>query len=148
MNRSAFVYVTYIRATRERVWQALTTPSSIHAYWFGMTVESEFSPGSSWRLSFEDGRTADHGEILESAPPNRLVIRWLHDWRPELAEEGPARCTFTLEEAGPATKLTVLHEIERADSKLIEAVSGGWPKILSNLKSLLETGEVVLPEKV
>jgi uncharacterized protein YndB with AHSA1/START domain len=147
MNRSAFVYVTYIRSPRERVWEALTVPSLIKRYWFGMDVESDFRAGASWTLQFEDGRVADHGEILIAEPPEKLVIRWLNDWRPELAAEGPARCTFTLETAGETTKLTVLHEIERADSKLIEAVSGGWPKILSNLKSLLETGEVAMKHK-
>jgi uncharacterized protein YndB with AHSA1/START domain len=144
MTRSAFVYVTYIRSPRERVWTALTTPDFITRYWFGMNVACDFRAGSSWRLTFEDGRVADQGEILEAEPPSRLVIHWEHAWRPELAAEGPARCTFTLAEEGRATKLTVLHEIDKPESKLIEAVSGGWPKILSNLKSLLETGEVVL----
>jgi uncharacterized protein YndB with AHSA1/START domain len=148
MNRSAFVYVAYIRSERARVWAALTEPAFIKRYWFGMDVACDFRAGSPWALKFEDGRIADHGEILVAEPPSRLVIKWIHEWRPELAGEGASRCTFTLEEAGPATKLTVLHEIDRPDSKLIEAVSGGWPKILSNLKSLLETGEVALPEKV
>ena len=144
---TAFVYVTYIRSPRERVWQALTTPSFIKRYWFGMEVTSDFRPGAEWKLQFEDGRIADHGEILEAAPPEKLVIRWINAWRPEFADEGPTRCTFTLETAGTATKLTVCHEIERKESKLIEAVSGGWPKILSNLKSLLETGDVAMAEK-
>jgi len=142
--RSAFVYVTYIRATPERVWTALTDTTFIPRYWFGMTCESEWRAGSPWRLIFEDGRVADAGEILESDPPNKLVIKWLNQFRPELSEEGPARCTFTLEPQGEATKLTILHEIDKPQSKLIESVSVGWPKILSNLKSLLETGEIVL----
>jgi uncharacterized protein YndB with AHSA1/START domain len=68
---SAFVYVTYIRASRERVWEALTVPSFIKRYWFGMDVESDFRAGSTWKLQFEDGRIADHGEILDSEPPRK-----------------------------------------------------------------------------
>jgi len=144
MTRSVFVYVTYIRATPERLWSALTDKTFIPRYWFGMTCESEWRPGSPWKLMFEDGRVADRGEILEADPPKKLVIKWMNEFRPELAAEGPARCTFLLEPEGAATKLTIVHEMDKAQSLVIEAVSGGWPKILSNLKSLLETGEVVL----
>jgi uncharacterized protein YndB with AHSA1/START domain len=75
------------------------------------------------------------------------VLRWRNEWNPELKAEGDTRCTMELEPAGSAVKLSITHEMERADSKFIGAVSGGWPKILSNLKSLLETGELVLVEK-
>ena len=144
MNRSVFVYVTYIRCDPARLWSALTDKTFIPRYWFGMTCESEWRPGSPWKLMFEDGRVADRGEILEADPPKKLVIKWMNEFRPELAAEGPARCTFLLESEGAATKLTVVHEMDKPQSLVIEAVSGGWPKILSNLKSLLETGEVVL----
>ena len=69
------------------------------------------------------------------------------EFRPELKEEGYSRCTIELEPVGEAVKLTIVHTIDRPEAKLITAVSGGWPKILSNLKSLLETGEVVLKAK-
>jgi uncharacterized protein YndB with AHSA1/START domain len=144
MNRSVFVYVTYIRSAPEQVWTALTDKAFIPRYWFGMTCESEWRPGSPWRLTFSDGRVADKGEIVESDPPKKLVIKWMNEWSPELAAEGPARCTFTLEAEGGATKLTVVHEMDKPQSQVIAAVSGGWPKILSNLKSVLETGEVAL----
>ena len=143
-DASTFVYVTYIRAKAERVWTALTDPAFIPRFWLGVKAESEFRAGASWRLVFEDGRVADVGEILEAEPPSRLVIKWQNQFRPELTAEGPSRCTFTLSEEGGATKLTVLHEIDKPQSQLIVAVSGGWPKVLSNLKSLLETGEVAL----
>ena len=147
MSRSAFVYVSYIRAAPERVWEALTDKSFIPRYWFGVTCESEWRSGSSWTMIYPDGRVTDKGEILESDPPRKLVIQWLHALRPELAAEGPARCTMTLEPVGGATKLTILHEMDKPGSLLIEAVSDGWPKILSNLKSLLESGEIVLTLK-
>jgi uncharacterized protein YndB with AHSA1/START domain len=87
-----------------------------------------------------DGRVADSGEVLEAEPGRRLVIRWRNEFLPDLRAEGFSRCTFVLEPVGTSVKLTVTHEMERPDSKLIEAVSGGWPHILSSLKSLLETG--------
>jgi len=81
---------------------------------------------------------------VETDLPRWLVLKWRNEFRPELAAEGYARCSFELEALERAVKLTINHSIERANSKFIEAVSGGWPRILSNLKSLLETGEIVL----
>ncbi len=146
-NRSSFVYVTYIRTTPEKLWQALTQPEFTRQYWFGITLDCAWKQGAAWKMSYPDGRVTDTGEILEIDPPRRMVIRWQNEWKPEMKAEGPSRCTMLLEPTGKAVKLTVTHEMERPDSKLITAVSGGWPSILSNLKSLLETGEVVLTEK-
>ena len=86
----------------------------------------------------------DAGVIIESEPPRRLVIRWQHQDKPELKEEGESPCTMELEPPGSAVKLSITHTLEREPSTFIGAVSGGWPKIISNLKSLLETGSVVL----
>ena len=88
-----------------------------------------------------DEVVTDSGEVLEIEPPKRLVLKWRNEFRPELHEEGYSRCTFTLEPDAGAVKLTILHEIDRDESKLIGAISGGWPKILASLKSLLETGK-------
>ena len=151
MNKSTFVYVTFIRTTPERLWSALTTPEFMRQYWFGMHCESDWKPGSPWKLVFADGRIADQGEIVEAHPPKRLVIKWRNEWNEELKSEGYSLCTFEIEpvsDAGPqAAKLSVTHSMERPEAKTIRAVSGGWPKILSNLKSLLETGVVVLDSK-
>jgi uncharacterized protein YndB with AHSA1/START domain len=148
MRQSTFVYVTYIRTTPERLWSALTTSEFARDYWFGMHCESDWKVGSPWKLVFPDGRVADSGEIIAADPPRRLVIKWRNQWKPELNAEGDSLCTFEIETVPdvtpPAVKLSILHAIERPESKLIEAVSGGWPRILSNLKSLLETGELVL----
>ena len=144
MTRSAFVYVTFIRTTPEKLWSALTEPEFVKQYWFGMHPDTNWRAGSPWRLLFEDGRVADTGEILEADPPKRLVIKWRNEFRPELKSEGYSQCTMELETVGDAVKLTITHVMDRDPSKMIEAVSGGWPRILSNLKSLLETGQVVL----
>jgi uncharacterized protein YndB with AHSA1/START domain len=145
---STFVYVTFIRTTPERLWSALTSKDLMKQYWFGMHQETEWKPGAPWRLLFADGRVADAGEVIEADPPRRLVFKWHNEWNPELKAEGPARCTMELEPIEGAVKLTITHSIDRRESKFIEAVSGGWPKIISNLKSLLETGQVVLKGEV
>lgn len=144
MTTSPFVYVTFIRTTPEKLWEALTDAEFNKRYWFNMHQESAWQPGAPWRLVFSDGRTADSGHIVEADPPRRLVIRWSNEWNPEMKAEGPATCTMELEPAGSAVKLIVVHSMDRAESKFIGAVSGGWPRILSNLKSYLETGELAL----
>ena len=148
MNKTEFVYVTFIRTTPERLWTALTDREFTAKYWFGAHSESEWTPGSPWRLVFDDGRLADSGEIVEAVPPRRLVIKWRNEWKAELKAEGYALCTMELEPvadvAVPVVKLSITHAIDHADSAFIGAVSGGWPRILSNLKSLLETGETLL----
>ena len=144
MARSTFVYVTYIRTTPNKLWSALTDAEFMQQYWFGARCESAWTPGSPWKMLQPDGTVSDAGEIVESEPPRRLVIRWRHLNKPELTAEGDSVCTMELEPTGSAVKLSITHSIEREPSKLIEAVSGGWPKILSNLKSLLETGSIAL----
>ncbi len=145
-TRSSFIYATFIRTTPQKLWEALTAPQFARKYWFGTTVECSWKKGSPWKLVGADGSVTDTGEILEIDPPRRMVIRWRNEWSPELKAEGPSRCTIELEPAGPAVKLTITHEIDRPESRLITAVSGGWPAVISNLKSLLETGEVAITE--
>jgi uncharacterized protein YndB with AHSA1/START domain len=141
MAESRFVYVIYIRTSPERLWQALTDPELTRRYWCETHQESDWKPGAAWRLMIPDGRVGDGGEILEIEPPKRLVIAWRNEFKPELRAEGFSRLTYELEPQGDSVKLALVHEMDRPDSKLIGAVSGGWPAILSSLKSLLETGE-------
>ncbi len=141
MADSRFVYVTYIRTTPEKLWQALIEPEFTRQFWVGCWQESEWKKGASWKLMMPDGRVADSGEILEIEPQKRLVLQWRNSFKPELREEGPSRMTYEIEPMGEMVKLTIIHEMERPDSKFIEAVSNGWPLILSGLKTLLETGK-------
>jgi uncharacterized protein YndB with AHSA1/START domain len=143
-GRSSFVYVTVIRTTAEKLWAALTDAKVIRRYWFDAIVDCDWKKGSPWRKARGDGSLTDSGEILEIDPPHRLVIRWQGEWKPEFKAEGPSRCTLALEPMGGAVKLTSTHEIERPESKFIAALSEGWPLVLSNLKSLLETGDVAM----
>jgi uncharacterized protein YndB with AHSA1/START domain len=141
MDNERFVYVTYIRTTPEKLWDALTRPEFTRAYWSGTWHDTSWEAGASWKLMFADGRVADSGEVVEVDKPRRLVLKWRNEFKPELRAEGYSHCSFDLEQAGDMVKLTVAHEIDTPKSKFIGAVSGGWPKILSSLKSLLETGE-------
>ena len=145
MARSTFVYVTYIRTTPQKLWSALTDAEFMKQYWFGMHCESQWTAGSAWKLVSGDGQIFDAGEIVEADPPRRLVIRWQNQ-KPELKAEGDSLCTMGLEPSGAAVKLSITHTIGCEPSKLIAAVSSGWPKVIANLKSLLETGSAVLQD--
>ncbi len=137
---SSFVYVTYIRTTPEKIWEALTTPEFTRQFWFGIAQESTFKPGAPWKLVGSEGMVYDTGEVLECDPPRRLVLKWRNEFKPELKAEGYTRCVMDIEPEGEITKLTITHSIDLEGAKVIEAVAGGWPKILSGLKSFLETG--------
>jgi len=141
MKKSKFVYVTYIRTTPKKLWQALTDPEFIRRYFYGTTHESEWKPGSSWKMVAPGAKVVDAGEVLEAKPPRKLVLKWRNELKRELHAEGFSLMTYDIEKEGTCVKLTVTHEMNRSNSKLIEAVSGGWPPILASLKSLLETGE-------
>jgi uncharacterized protein YndB with AHSA1/START domain len=141
MAESRFVYVTFIRTTTEKLWKALLDPEFTRQYWVETWQESEWKPGSSWQITIPDGRVADSGEVLEIEPEKRLVLKWRNEFIPEMHADGYSRMTYELEQQGDAVKLTLVHEIDKPDSKLIAGVSNGWPAILSSLKSLLETGQ-------
>ncbi len=146
MVRSTFHYVTYIRTSPEKLWVALTDVEIQKQYWFGVHCESLWAVGASWTMVYPDGRITDVGEIVEAVRPRHLVIRWQHQNKPELKAEGESRCTMDLDAKGAAVKFSLMHTIERDASHFIAAVSGAWPMVLSNLKSLLETGSIVLQD--
>jgi uncharacterized protein YndB with AHSA1/START domain len=141
MAESRFVYVTYIRTTPAKLWHALFDPEFTRQFWCETVQDCDWKKGSTWRLMIPDGRVADTGEVLEIEPEKRLVLSWRKEFKPEIREDGDSRLTYELERVGESVKLTVIHESDVPRSKLIDAVSQGWPHILSSLKSLLETGE-------
>jgi uncharacterized protein YndB with AHSA1/START domain len=141
MAESRFVYVTYIRTTPDKLWQALIDPEFTRRYWVETRQESDWKPGASWRVMIPDGRVGDSGEIVEFEPHRRLVLTWRNEFMPELRAEGYSRLTYELEQLKESVRLTVIHEMDKPQSKLINKVSQGWPMILASLKSLLETGE-------
>ena len=144
MNKSTFIYVTYIRTTPEKLWHALTNAEIIAQWWFDARCESDWMVGSSWTMRSADGVLYDSGKVLESIPGKRLAFNWTNEWKPEFKAEGTSICTYEIEPMGEAVKLTITHTIDRANSKFFESISVAWPMTISNLKSLLETGEVAL----
>jgi uncharacterized protein YndB with AHSA1/START domain len=141
MTGEKFVYVIYIRTTAEKLWDGLTQPEFTRQYWCQTWQDSTWQPGATWKLMIPDGRVGDSGEIVEIDPPKRLVLKWRNEFIPEMKAEGYSRCVFELEPQGDMVKLTVEHTMEKPGTKFLESVSGGWPTILSSLKSLLETGK-------
>ena len=157
MGQTEFVYVTYIHATPERVWQALTDPSFTLRYW-GIGMESDWKVGSPIRLQWGPGQPFHDIEqvVLESDPYRRLSYRWhnyqrehaaMFGWSDEkfaeLVKEPLSKVTFDLEPFGDNVKLTVVHDDFQPDSEMLKGTTGGWPAILSNMKTLLETGETL-----
>lgn len=135
-----YVYVTYIRATAEQVWQALTDADLTARYWGHHNV-SDWQPGSSWEHRRPDGSGVDIvGRVLETDPPTRLVITFED---PDTAPASdPSVVEFLVEADHDIVRLTVTHD--RLPSRgMYDGISRGWPAVLANLKSLLETGDVL-----
>ncbi|HEX4145419.1 MAG TPA: SRPBCC family protein [Pirellulales bacterium] len=143
MDKPKFVYVTYIRTTPEKLWQALLEPEFTRQFWYDTVQDCEWKQGASWRIMIPDGRVANSGQVLEIDPPRRLMLSWRKEFLPELKAEGYSRLTYEIEPLADSVKLTITHESDTPGSKLIESVSQGWPIILASLKSLLETGHAL-----
>ena len=141
MDKSEFVYVTYIRTTPEKLWRALIEPEFTRKFWVDTVQECDWKVGSTWKLMVPDGRVADDGQVVEIDPPRKLALTWQNHLFPEMTAEGFSRMTYELEAKGETVKLTLTHTMDMRDSKTIKAVSNGWPHLLASLKSLLETGE-------
>jgi uncharacterized protein YndB with AHSA1/START domain len=139
MAKHTYVYVTYIVSTPEKVWEALTDAEISSRYWERQNV-SDWKVGSRWTHGFAGKAPDVVGRVLESDPPRKLVTTWLSPARenqPEFANP----CTFLIEEVGGKVRLTVTHENLSDDD--LKSVSGGWPAVLSNLKTMLETGKTI-----
>lgn len=154
MKKPDFVYVTYIQTTPEKAWQALVDPELMSQYWVdpnggcARTNVSDWKPGSRWEHRRADGSGIVDivGEVVEVMPPSRLVLTWA---RPSDAEDKSkhSRVMFELQPyAEGLIRLVVTHDGLERDPKMLAGISGGWPTILSNLKTLLETGRP-LPHK-
>lgn len=144
MRKTRLVYVSYIRSTAERVWDALVKPEVTAAYWGRHHNVSDWTPGSRWaHQDADDPALVDIvGTVVEATPPHRLVVTWSY---PKDAEDRSkhSRVTFEIAPAEGSVRLTVTHDELEEDSDMCRGVSNGWPIVLSSLKSLLETGEAL-----
>ena len=139
------IYQIIIKATPEQVWEAMTTPEFTARYYYDCILTTDLTVGSSFNYSFPNGGpTIVEGEVLVCDPPHRLVHSYHSLWGP-LAEDAPTRVTWELEAMpGGITKLTVVHDEFDGETATYQGLaSGGWTWILSNLKTLLETGETL-----
>jgi uncharacterized protein YndB with AHSA1/START domain len=144
MAESRFLYLTYIRAPAQTVWDALTDPAQNRLFWSGYHQQSSWAVGADFAIVSQDGQAWDTGKVLAFDPPKHFQVTWNHQHDPAMKAEGESTCSFDLEAlSDQLTKLTVTHTMPVADSKLIGAVSTGWPMIMSSLKSLLETGKAL-----
>jgi uncharacterized protein YndB with AHSA1/START domain len=150
------VHRIYIKATPEAIWDAITQPEWSQKYGYGGSVEFDLRPGGAYRTHASEEFLAAgapevvvDGEVIEADPPRKLVQTWRMLMDPDLQAEGFTRLTYEIEPGEYGTKLTVIHELEGAprlaalvDGQLeSEGAGGGWAWVLSDLKSLLETGE-------
>jgi uncharacterized protein YndB with AHSA1/START domain len=136
------VFEIYIKTTPERLWEAITDPEMRRKYNFGVQVDSDWTPGSRYEFSHPsaDGLLGE-GENLEVDPPRRLVQSYRALWSDDVKNEGTSRVTWEIEPVGDSCRLTVTHDELREGAN--DELYGGWPMILSGLKTLLETGELL-----
>ena len=140
MDRATFVYVTYIAARPDAVWRALLDKEFTRRYWERDNV-SDWHPGSTWEHRTVDASPTVNilGEVLEADPPRRLVITWAEP-RDKGRRDRHSRVTFEIEPVADMVRLTVTHDELESGSEMHRKISLGWPRVLSSLKSLLETG--------
>jgi uncharacterized protein YndB with AHSA1/START domain len=151
------VYRTYIRASAEAIWEAITTPEWTAKYGYAMLVDYELKTGGAFRVYANEGMKAmgcpdviSDGEVIETDPPHKLVQTWRMTMTPEMAAEAFTRVTFDIAPVrGGVTRLTVTHDVTGAPmwaavlrgDRESGGAGGGWSEILSGLKTILETGE-------
>jgi uncharacterized protein YndB with AHSA1/START domain len=133
------VFEIYIRTTPDRLWHAITDPEVRRRFHFGSSVASDWTPGSTWTLTHEgvDGPLVD-GENLVVDPPRRLVQSFSAHWDDDAESAGTSRVTWEIEPVGDSCRLTLVHD--QLPDGVSEAIHGGWPMVLSGLKTWLETG--------
>jgi uncharacterized protein YndB with AHSA1/START domain len=136
------VFEIYIKTTPERLWEAITEVELRQKYNFGVGVSSDWTPGSRYEAVHPGaGITISEGENLEVDPPRRLVQSFTALWSDDVKSEGTSRVTWEIEPVGDSCRLTVTHDQLREGAS--DELYGGWPMILSGLKTLLETGELL-----
>jgi uncharacterized protein YndB with AHSA1/START domain/DNA-binding transcriptional ArsR family regulator len=135
------VFEIYIRTTPERLWEAITDPEIRSKYNFGARISSDWTPGSRYEMGHPSGGLLGEGENIEVDPPRRLVQSMIALWGEDVKSEGTSRVTWEIEPVGDSCRLVVTHDQLREGAN--DQLYGGWPMILSGLKTWLETGELL-----
>ena len=135
------IFEIYIKTTPERLWEAITDGEIRSKYQFGSVLSSDWTPGSRFEMATKGGDLLGEGENLEVDPPRRLVQSMRALWGEDVKTEGTSRITWEIEPVGDSCRLTVTHDQLREGAN--EQLYGGWPMILSGLKTWLETGELL-----
>lgn len=143
MDKPLLIYSTFIKASPESVWRALTEGEFTREYWGGRNIASDWNVGAPVKYLRGDGRVDVEGEVLEALPPHRLSYTFHMLVSESHQAEAPTVVTFEIEALGEVVKLTLTHEYSDRGSKTFETTYYGWPAILSSLKSLLETGSAL-----
>lgn len=139
MSDNKLVYEIFIHTTPEKLWRALTEPEFTRQYFHGTEIRSKLKKGEPYLCTTPDGTKMVDGDVLECDPPRKLVHTWRVHWDPALSHE-LSKVSYLIEQKGENCKLTVIHELEEAPLTAAQ-VKGGWPTIISSLKTLLETGK-------
>ena len=136
------VYVIYIAATPEKVWQALTSAEFTRKYFWDRTIEIEPKPGGAFALRLPDGRVNVQGKVVDWEPPRRLSVTWKVGWPEDFRKLPECLVSYQIAQAGDAVRLTMTesHSWEVPEA-ILSGGKTGWPAVLSGLKSLLETGK-------
>ena len=140
MNKPEFVYVIYIAATPEEVWEGLTNGDFTQQYWGGLRIQSDWNVGSPVTHVTRGGAAGLDGEVLEAERPRVLAYTFHMLGSPEKRSEAPSRVRFEIELVGAMVKLTLTHDRFESGSATFEDTRHGWPAIIGSLKTLLETG--------
>ena len=139
-NTAEHVYVTYIAASQQKIWNAIVNPEFTHKYWTYDNI-SDWKVGSKWEhREKETGKLGIVGKVVEFDPPRRLVLTWA-DPKEAADPAANSRVTFQLEPMDEMVKLTVTHDQLLPGSGMERGITEGWPRVLSSLKSFLETGK-------
>lgn len=137
------VYVSYIQTDIDSLWAALTEPNETVNYFFGTKIVSDMKKGDKISFDMKDGNSAIEGEVLENTPKSKFAYTFKGNKTDDGANEPYSRVTYELEETENAVKFTLIHDQFEEENQTFASVSGGWPIVISGLKTYLETGKAI-----
>lgn len=143
VNKPQHVYVTVIKTTPEKLWDALTKADQTPLYYYGASIKTDLKAGSDFNYMTPDGHVMVGGKVIEAQKPKKLVTSFTGHFDPSMQGDKPSRVTWEIEQQGECCRLTLIHDDFAGDTATYHVVGGGWPGILSGLKTYLETGKAL-----